>query len=96
MRSLGVSQPRACNNLGSLYQYGKGVAVDYPQAVALYRRACDEHDSVGCGNLGAMYAQGLGVGRDEKLAAELFKRACAAGIETACQRLAHLLSEKPR
>ena len=45
----------ACNNLGYMYEMGKGVPEDIYRANALYRKACDGSHMAGCNNLGVNY-----------------------------------------
>src|SRR4051812_47632131 len=54
----------AQNNLGVLYERGRGVPRDDATAVAWYRRAADQGNGAAQNNLGVMYEKGLGVARD--------------------------------
>jgi TPR repeat protein len=70
-----------CTNLGYLYENGRGVKTDKPQAVALYQRGCDgtmcqSSNLGGCVNVGRAYRDGLGVAVDEPRAAAIFQDAC--------------------
>ena len=57
----------AQRELGERYEEGRGgVALDYREAVAWYRRAAAHGDVRGQGNLGAMYANGTGVPPDNE------------------------------
>jgi TPR repeat protein len=40
----------SCNNLGAMYETGRGVPVDTGRAIALYRRACARGAPAGCSN----------------------------------------------
>jgi hypothetical protein len=53
---------KACDNLGSMYGNGKGVAHDDSKAVTFYSKACDAGSAEGCNDLGVMYESGRGVG----------------------------------
>ena len=52
---------RAQNNLGIMYEQGRGIARDDTEAVRLYRQAAQQGDALAHHNLGAMYEQGRGV-----------------------------------
>jgi TPR repeat protein len=54
----------AQNNLGAMYDIGRGVPQDYAQAVSWYRKAADQGDAYAQNNLGVMYAKGQGVLQD--------------------------------
>lgn len=82
-----------CNNLGSLYDKGIGVAKDYSRAVALYSKACGSGFTDGCGNLGNMYADGHGVAQDVSRAVVLWTKACDAGGAAGCANLGTIYAE---
>src|ERR1035437_5616552 len=67
------------NNLGSMYQNGKGVPQDYAQALAWYRKAVDQNLSTGQYNLGFMYEDGEGVTKDYAQALLLYRKAADQG-----------------
>ena len=70
----------AQRELGERYEEGRGgVALDYREAVAWYRRAAAQGDVRGQANLGAMYANGTGVPRDDEPALMWFRRAADQG-----------------
>ena len=76
--------------LGILYRYGVGgVALDYAQALALFRLAAAQNfDAAQC-NLGDMYYVGDGVARDYAEALRLFQFAAAQGHLQALYWVAH-------
>ena len=49
------------NNLGWMYQEGRGVPKDDQLAVEWYRKAAEQGDANGQSNLGLMYQKGRGV-----------------------------------
>jgi len=51
-------------NLGTMYEFGTGVAQDYKEAVRLYGLAAAQGLASAQFNLGAMYARGQGVAQD--------------------------------
>lgn len=51
-------------NLGVVYEQGKGVTVNIPQAMIWYRKAAEKGRPDAQNNLGVLYAEGRGVQRD--------------------------------
>ena len=51
-------------NLGNLYNFGRGVAQDYAEAVKWYRLAAEHGHAHAQTNLGYMYDNGKGVAQD--------------------------------
>jgi TPR repeat protein len=60
--------PIACNNLGYLYQNGKGTPVNYDKAFNLYSTSVELGNSYAMINLGHMYNKGQGRESDHKMA----------------------------
>ena len=50
--------------IGDCYYWGKGVAIDYPRAMAAYKIAAEAGDATSQHQLGMMYYVGLGVAVD--------------------------------
>lgn len=73
--SLGNSN--AYNNLGILYDEGKGVPQDYKKAKAYYEQAVKLGNIVAMNNLGSLYEHGQGVKQDLDIARELYRRAAS-------------------
>jgi clan AA aspartic protease (TIGR02281 family) len=69
----------AQNNLGIMYEQGRGIARDDTEAVRLYRQAAQQGDAAAQNNLGYMYANGRGVARDDVEAVRLYKQAAQQG-----------------
>jgi TPR repeat protein len=65
----------AQNDLGSMYQYGDGVAKDYKKAVMWYEKSASQGLAMAKVNLGYMYDSGLGVQQDKKKAIALYREA---------------------
>lgn len=80
----------ACNDLGAIYEAGRGVARDFGKAATLFERACEGDVAVGCRNLGILYLYGRGVGRDVDHAFALFDTACSAGSALGCNSLGYM------
>ncbi len=59
-QGLAVAQ----NNLGIMYDTGRGVPQDYAEAVKWYRRAAEQGQASAQLNLGAIYHEGQGVPQD--------------------------------
>ena len=80
----------AQNNLGWMYEHGRGVAKDEGEAVRWYRSAAEQGYAMAQNNLGAMYANGLGVPTDKNQAAFWFQKAAEQGIGYSVFGLAQL------
>jgi hypothetical protein len=48
-----------CVRLGEMYAEGRGVQMDRPRALALYRRACGDPPATGCGDLAILLERGV-------------------------------------
>ncbi|MDP3269730.1 MAG: tetratricopeptide repeat protein [Legionella sp.] len=79
-------------NLALMYEYGKGVAVDYPKAKVLFTSAADKGISEAMNQLAGMYFYGLGQDRNEQQALVWYKKAATLGNGNALYALG-LLSE---
>jgi len=67
--------PDAQNNLGVMYQNGRGVRQDDSQAVRWYRKAAEQGYASAQNNLGLMYVNGEGVPQ----AVKWFRKAAEQG-----------------
>jgi enhanced entry protein EnhC len=79
-------------NLALMYEYGKGVAVDYPQAKALFTAAANKGVVEAMNQLAGMYFNGLGQSRNPQEALSWYKKAAELGSGNALYELG-LLSE---
>ncbi len=70
---------RAQHLLGLAYQKGQGVAQDFAQAAALYRKAAAQSHAGAQVNLGAMYQLGQGMPKDAVQAAQWYRKAADQG-----------------
>src|SRR5947208_1871165 len=68
--------------LGICYQTGQGVAQNYSEAVAWFRRASDQRDPSAQCYLGFCYQTGTGVPQDFVEAVRWFRAAARAGDKT--------------
>ena len=75
------------NDLGILYDQGRGVAQDYAQARQWYQKAAEAGDPLGMNNLGVLYEQGRGVARDYAQARQWYQKAAEAGNAVAMTNL---------
>ena len=89
----GARGGEAQNNLGGMYEFGRGVPQDYGEAVRWYRLAADQGHASAQRNLGGMYADGRGVPQDDVAAHMWANLAAAQGDETA-RKLRDYLSER--
>lgn len=88
---------KAMGRIGSLYRDGKGgVAQDYTEAMAWYRKAADGGDDYAQNNLGVMYQNEMGVPYNEKEAISLYRKAAKQGNAVAKENLAGMLAPKRR
>src|SRR5262245_51286937 len=65
----------AQNNLGVMYEKGRGVPQDYAAAVSWYRKAADQGYGPSQYNLGVMYAHSNGVPQDYAAAVSWYRKA---------------------
>ena len=73
----------AQNNLGALYENGRGVQQDYAKARQLYEQAAAQGYAEAQYNLGNMYSRGPGVPQDFVQARQWFEKAAAQGYAKA-------------
>ena len=73
-----------------MYYWGKGVAIDYPRAMAAYKVAAEAGDAVSQFQVGYMYSNGHGVAVDYKLARPWLEKAAAQDDPNAVGQLAVL------
>jgi len=73
----------AQDNLGMMYDKGKGVTQDYQEAAKWYRLAAEQGYATAQNNLGVMYVMGKGVTQDYVHARMWFNLAARKGDEDA-------------
>lgn len=73
-----------CQNLGVLFEHGRGVKRDAHEASVLYDQACQNESWIACRNLANLLVKGDGVPQDRGRARKLFELACAKGNALAC------------
>ena len=67
----------AAGDIGDTYYWDKGVAIDYPRAMAAYKIAAEAGDLLSQYQVGYIYFYGLGVAVDYKQARAWFEKAAA-------------------
>ena len=67
----------AAEAISDIYYWGKGVAIDYPRAMAAYKIAAEAGDAHSQYEVGYMYCEGLGVAVDYKQARPWLEKALA-------------------
>ncbi len=77
----------AQNNLGWMYDVGKGVAQDYQKAVKWYRLAAEQGYAAAQNNLGFFYHVGKGVTQDYQEAVKWYRLAAEQGYAAAQNNL---------
>ena len=77
----------AQNNMGEIYESGRGVQSDPAQAADWYRKAAEAGFGPAQFNLGRLYAEGRGVQRDFTQARKWLESAGKAGVAAAQQAL---------
>ncbi len=87
------NNPTAQNNLGVMYEKGKGVSQDYSEAVRWYRKAAEQRYAYAQCNLGYMYEKGKGVSQDYSEAVGWYRKAAEQGFKLAQDRLKELGEE---
>jgi len=70
----------AQNNIGELYETGRGVAADLKQALDWYRKAAEAGFAPGQFNLGRLYAAGLAITKDYAEARKWLEQAERGGV----------------
>jgi TPR repeat protein len=71
--------PDAQNNLGVMYQNGRGVRQDDAQAVTWYLKAAEQGHALAQNNLGFMYQNGRSVRQDDSQAVRWYRKAAEQG-----------------
>ena len=71
--------PNAQVSLGIAYRDGKGVARNYADALAWFRKAAEKNDAAALDNLGWMYEHGFGTATDFPVAAKYYQASADKG-----------------
>ncbi len=82
--------PKAQNNLGLMYEHGRGTVQDYAQAIVWLRKAAEQGDAAAENNIGLMFEHGLGVPRDIRQAVAWYRKADEHGNPAAKLNLQRL------
>jgi hypothetical protein len=78
------------NNLGWMYERGRGVEKNLTEAFHLFKESADQGNPYGQMNLGLMYENGTGVQQDMQQAINWYHLAAAQGSEPAIAALQRL------
>ena len=78
------------NNLGLMYQNGKGVEQSDTEAVKWYRKGAEAGNAYAMANLGYMYDWGNGVAQNAEEAKKWYKKAADGGNAWAKEQLSSL------
>jgi uncharacterized protein len=62
-----------------MYQQGRGVRVDYAEAMNWYRRAADGGNDSAMYNIGLLFDEGLGMDKNKTQAVFWYRKAADAG-----------------
>ena len=73
------------NDVGHMYETGRGVAQNYAEAANWYRLAADQGNATAQNNLGTLYAKGRGVPRDDVAAYMWFALSAAQNNQPAAE-----------
>ncbi len=85
-----AGHPGAMNNLGSMFQNGRGVAQNDAEAIRWYRRSAELGQREAMSNLALMYANGRGVAANDAEAAHWYRKAAEAGDVQAMLAIARM------
>jgi uncharacterized protein YdaT len=66
--------------LGKIYEEGRAVPQNYPEAVRWYRKAAEQGDKFAQLSLGMMYKEGKGVAQDDVEAARWLRKVEKRGV----------------
>ena len=77
----------AAQAIGDIYSWGKGVAIDYPRAMAAYKIAAEAGEALSQCEVGFMYYMGQGVAVDYKQARPWLEKAAAQDYPNAIGQL---------
>jgi len=81
------------NDLGVLYQEGRGIAKDEAAAATWYRKAAEQGLAAAQTNLARLYEEGRGLPVDPSAAATWYRKAAEQGLAAAQTNLARLYEE---
>ena len=76
-----------------MYEFGKGVEINYEKAFEFYEKASKFDNSYALNNMGAFYASGKGKPINYEKAKECYLRACELGNAMSMGNLALLYTE---
>jgi TPR repeat protein len=80
-----------CLELGKMYLYGRGVAVDPVKAFEIEMKSCEAKWPESCDQAARAFERGEGARRDVKAALRLYQKACGLGAPESCNHAGDLL-----
>lgn len=83
----------AQNDMGYMYEYGKGLEKNINEAIAWYKKSAEQGNSVALTNLGKLYDNGKEVNQDFAEAANWYEKAAKQGNRYAQERLGYFFKE---
>lgn len=89
--ACGQKHAQACNDLGDLHYFGRGVEQNRTAATALYEMACAADNAEACFSLGYVLSQMELGGNGDPRVITLFRKGCEGGYLDACSRYADRL-----
>lgn len=87
---------KSMNNLGIMYESGRGTMKNIPRAIELYTIASEKGNSNSMSNLARIYLSGNGVKKDVQKAISLYKKSFLYGNSSAKETLKELQKEYPQ
>ena len=77
----------AQNNIGDMYETGKGVDLNDTKAAEWYQKAANQEIAEAQNSLGLMYFEGRGVEQDNAKSQEWYSKSCDNGYQPSCNEL---------
>ena len=87
--AMNVGYQSGTYNLARMYNFGRGVPINYKKAAGLYKIASDKGHFYATNSLASLYGSGKGVTKDSKKAVRLYKIASDKGVPVARYNLAY-------
>ena len=84
----------ALNNLGVLYENGRGTDKDVKKAFECYKKSAEKDNDVACGNLARCYEKGIGCNKNLEQAIVWYKKAIEKGNKKAKEALDRISSSE--
>ena len=89
-KAVNAGNAAAMNNIGRMYEFGKGVEQDYTKSLEWYNKAANAGNATAMYNIGYMYDCGEGVEQDYSKALEWYNKAANAGNTAAMNNIGYM------